>query len=38
MELTAVEQVRIDCARRFFSRITSDQVECDVVVTTGKLM
>ncbi len=38
MELREIERRKIDCARRFFARITSDQVKYDVVDSYGKLM
>jgi type III restriction enzyme len=38
MELREIEIRKIDCARRFFARITSDQVKYDVVDSYGKLM
>lgn len=38
MELRKIEECKIDCARRFFQKITSDQVKYDVVESYGKLM
>lgn len=38
MELRKIEECKIDCARKFFSKITSDQVKYDVVNSYGKLM
>ncbi|XZE20316.1 type III restriction-modification system endonuclease [Pirellulaceae bacterium SH449] len=38
MELRKIEECKIDCARKFFSKITSDQVKYDVVNNYGKLM
>lgn len=38
MQLRQIEQAKIDCARKFFSKITSDQVKYDVVTTYGDLM
>ncbi|MCK5323509.1 MAG: hypothetical protein KAJ45_05160, partial [Desulfobulbaceae bacterium] len=38
MELREIEKCKIDCARKFFNRITSDQVKYDVVDSFGKLM
>jgi type III restriction enzyme len=38
MELRKIEECKIDCARKFFSKITSDQVRYDVVNSYGKLM
>ena len=38
MELREIEKRKIDCARKFFSEITSDRVKYDVVDTYGKLM
>ena len=38
MELRQIEECKIDCARKFFSKITSDQVKYDVVDSYGKLM
>jgi type III restriction enzyme len=38
LQLREIEKCKIDCARKFFSRITSDQVRYDVVDTYGKLM
>lgn len=38
MELRRIEQSKIDCARVFFSRITSDQVKYGVVDSYSKLI
>ena len=38
MELRNIEECKIDCARKFFKKITSDQVKYDVVDSYGKLM
>jgi len=38
MELRKIESCKIDCARKFFARITSDQVKYDVVDGYAKLM
>lgn len=38
MDLRKIEQSKIDCARVFFAKITSDQVKYDVVDSYGKLM
>ena len=38
MELRAIEKSKIMCARKFFTRITSDEVKYDVVDSYGKLM
>ena len=38
MELRKIEECKIDCARKFFTKITSDQVKYDVVDSYGKLM
>jgi type III restriction enzyme len=38
MDLRRIEESKIECARRFFARITSDQVKYDVVDSYGKLM
>jgi type III restriction enzyme len=38
MELRKIEESKIECARRFFAKITSDQVKYDVVDGYGKLM
>ena len=38
MELRKVEECKIECARKYFSAITSDQVKYDVVDSYGKLM
>ena len=38
MDLRAIEKSKIACARKFFAKITSDQVKYDVVDSYGKLM
>lgn len=38
MDLRKIEESKIECARRFFAKITSDQVKYDVVDGYGKLM
>lgn len=38
MEFRKVEQTKIECARKFFSRITSEQVKYGVVNNYAKLM
>ena len=38
MELRKIEDCKIECAKKFFSKITSDQVKYDVVSSYGKLM
>jgi len=38
MELRAIEKSKIECARKFFSKITSEQVKYGVVDSFGKLM
>jgi type III restriction enzyme len=38
MELRAIEKSKIECARKFFSKITSEQVKYDVVDSYGQLM
>ena len=38
MELRKIEKVKIDCARKFFKNITSDQVKYDMVESFEKLM
>ncbi len=38
MDLRAIEASKIACARKFFAKITSDQVKYDVVDSYGKLM
>jgi len=38
MDLRKIEECKIDCARKFFSKITSDQVKYDVVDSYAKLM
>lgn len=38
MDLRLIEDTKIECARKFFRKITSDQVKYDVVNSYGKLM
>ena len=38
MELRKIEECKIECARKFFSKISEDQVTYDVVDTYGKMM
>ena len=38
MQLRAIEECKIACARKFFSKLTSEQVKYDVVETYEKLM
>ena len=38
MDLRKIEECRIECARKFFAKITSDQVKYGVVDSYGKLM
>ena len=38
MELRKIEECKMDCARKFFSKITSDQVKYDIVNSYAKLM
>jgi type III restriction enzyme len=38
LELRPIEQVKIECARRFFAKMTSDQVKYYAVDSYGKLM
>jgi len=38
MELRKIEECKIECARKFFTKITSEQVKYDVVESYGKLM
>jgi len=38
MDLRKIEDSKIECARRFFAKITSDQVKYDVVDSYVKLM
>ena len=38
MELRKIEECKINCARKFFTKITSDQVKYDVVNSYSKLM
>jgi type III restriction enzyme len=38
IDLRKIEESKIECARRFFAKITSDQVKYDVVDSYAKLM
>ena len=38
MDLRKIEESKIECARKFFAKITSEQVKYDVVDSYGKLM
>ena len=38
MEFRKIEETKIECARRFFNRITSEQVKYGVVSSYAKLM
>ena len=38
MDLRKIEEVKIECARKFFAKITSDQVKYDVVNSYEKLL
>jgi type III restriction enzyme len=38
MELRKIEECKIDCARKFFTKITSDQVKYNVVESYNQLM
>ena len=38
MDLRKIEECKIDCARKFFAKITSEQGKYDVVDSYGKLM
>ena len=38
MDLRKIEECKIDCARKFFAKMTSEQVKYDVVDSYGKLM
>ena len=38
MELRKIEECKIECARKFFSKVSEDQVKYDVVDTYGKMM
>ncbi|MCW5961024.1 MAG: DEAD/DEAH box helicase family protein [Pyrinomonadaceae bacterium] len=38
LQLRQMEKIKIDCARKFFEKITSDHVKYDVVDSYGKLM
>lgn len=33
-----IEECKIECARKFFTKITSDQIRYEVVTDYGKLM
>jgi len=38
MELRKIEECKIDCARKFFAGIATDQIKYEVVSDYGKLM
>jgi len=38
MELRKIEECKIDSARKFFTKISSEQVKYEVVNSYGKLM
>ncbi len=38
MEFRKIQETKIECARKFFSRITSDQAKYGVVNSYAKLM
>jgi type III restriction enzyme len=38
MEFRKIEETKIECARKFFNRITSEQVKYAVVNSYAKLM
>jgi len=38
MDLRKIEESKIECARKFFAKITSDRVKYEVVDGYGKLM
>jgi type III restriction enzyme len=38
LDLRKIEEFKIECAKRFFAKISSDQVKYDVVDSYGKLM
>ena len=38
LELREIEECKVDCAGKFFTKITSDQVKHDIVDSYGKLM
>ena len=38
LDLRKIEECKIECARKFFAKITSDQVKYDVVDSYSKLM
>lgn len=38
VEHRKIEECKMDCARKFFSKITSDQVKYDIVNSYAKLM
>lgn len=38
MELRKIEECKIECARKFFTKINSDQIKYDVVDSYEKLI
>ncbi len=38
MDLRKIEESKIECARKFFAKITDEEVKYDVVDSYGKLM
>jgi type III restriction enzyme len=38
MELRKIEECKIECARKYFAKITSEQVKYEVVDSYGTLM
>ena len=38
IDLRKVEESKIECARKFFTKITFDKVKCDAVDSHDKLM
>jgi type III restriction enzyme len=38
MDLRKIEDAKIECARKFFAKITSEQVRYEMVNSYGKLM
>ncbi len=38
MQLKKIEESKIACARKFFAKITTDQVKYEMVNSYGKLM
>lgn len=38
MDLRKIEESKIECARKFFAKLTSEQVKYDVLKSYGKLM